>query len=293
MLARPVEAVLRVTPWLIVAGFLAWYFDLVAPVTAGATSGLSQFLLWLVRTASEWTFASLVMPIVRFAAKYWLGIGLLIGGILFFSRINEWHAIAIHTVRDGAQRFEARRRERSSQRAKDRERAQFVEMSEEDFKSVLQKKDAERRWHERRSDILNAEARRTGGAGIKADALRKRAKEHLAAARKVSEEMRRLQAVWTQLSHLRQLRCVSDLIRELQSRDDVAARRALKQLNKIWATFDWSVFIPQAMPAKDRPRLLRFLEMMASTIHLGEARAAYEQARRMREAYADQEQEAA
>lgn len=296
MLARPLETAVRVAPWVLAGSFLCWYFDLLTPAASSA-DWLDQSALWvlsLLKAAGGWMLATLVMPIAAFLAKHWLIIGALVLGIVFFSHLSEWHTVAIHTVRETAHKFEVKRRKRSTQRAKDREEAVFLAMSEDDFARLMEKKRAERRWHERRSEILNAEAFRSFGRfGFKADALRKRARTHSAAANALTAEMRRLESVWNFVGQKRALHRVFGLMQQLLSRDDAEARHALKELNLVWRTFDWNVFIPHDMPDADRARLLRFLQMMASTAHLGEARSAYEQVRRMRDRYYDRNQEAA
>jgi len=288
MLARSLERALRAAPWLLAGGVLVWYAAISAPSIHSPDwlDDVGLFVVGLGHGIGRGIWDWLIVPCASFVTKHWLALSVPAVIALLIGRLSEWHAIVIHYATAAINDAEESFRQQTVARAKRREEARFLGMSEDAFKRLVARKSAEKERHENRVRILAAEMRRCEvGIGLKYDILRKRARKHDAAAKAVGEEIRRLLDLWQKLDHIRMRRNVLNLMDQLNAPYEADAKEALAQLNALWRVFDWNRLVPRKMSDADRVRMSRLLQIMASTTQLGEARNAREMIRQMMDSY--------
>jgi hypothetical protein len=155
--------------------------------------------------------------------------------------------------------------------------------TEAEFAEVLE---GRKEWEDRefrRADICEAAAAQAVRSSLvpgRAQALRKRARRHMARMQAMQGETERLRALKERIEaeRLRQSVKVSanrvrSLMSGLHSESDARATHALSELNRIAGLIDWEQFVPPRFTGAVRERVLNILRRMAGTEHLGEARA--------------------
>jgi hypothetical protein len=219
----------------------------------------------------------------QFSPKVWIGVAAVVLFAVSFRWLVEWYAVTHHFVKARLRAFAEKRHKAMADRMHRIESARFEVMSDDGYAAItgrLKKKIAR---HEGQAAILNESAQRVFGP--LAWMLKKSAKTHVAKAKKFSKEQDRLENLWLFTARRREekrenerraraRRQVLGLMHLLHASYEAYAQDALAELNKIRASFDWDLLIPQSMPVTDRIRMHRLLQVMAGTSQLGEARNA-------------------
>jgi hypothetical protein len=205
-------------------------------------------------------------------------VALAAGATAFVMRgtLFETHAVISYTVRRAIAEARA-----------EREWNWLGSFAQAEFDEVLEERKGWESHEFHRADICEAAAAQAARSSLfpgRAQALRKRARRHMARMQAIQAETQRLCELKERIEaeRLRQsVKVSADRVRSLMSgllsESEALATNALSELNRIAAHVEWDQLVPGRLTGNMRERVLNILRRMGGTDHLGEARAAYGQ----------------
>lgn len=237
---------------------------------------MSPYIVALAQLIWTWLLAPPFHWALALSREWQWELGLAAIGLTFRRRIIEYSIIGVELIREWR-----------TNRVQVGEWYYYGEMEDDEFDGVLASLRERAAREEELAERLQSRAGRLN-LGIVRDAVRRRERK----AAKLYDEAERLELLRERIELERKngggdddtligLGEVLNLMRDLDCGDARIGMRALAELNRIWASFDWERFVPYGAAEGERRRIVTLLRMMASTSSVAEARSALRRALRI------------
>lgn len=237
---------------------------------------MSPYIVALAQLIWTWLLAPPFHWALALSREWQWELGLAAIGLTFRRRIIEYSIIGVELIREWR-----------TNRVQVGEWYYYGEMEDDEFDGVLASLRERAAREEELAERLQSRAGRLN-LGIVRDAVRRRERK----AAKLYDEAERLELLRERIELERKngggdddvligREEVLNLMRGLDCGDARIGMRALAELNRIWASFDWERLAPYGAAEGERRRIVTLLRMMASTSSVAEAQSALRSALRI------------